>query len=111
MSIEHEFLLGIIIAVITWVLTFIFHENFVALFSSLGTAFVLIPIIFIFLSGVLKMNAVSSNTTAMNQMSIDTTTNLIDYVIKNLPGIIVSDLAGTVVGFFAGIITRMFSDG
>jgi hypothetical protein len=92
-------------AIVAWVLTAIFHENFVGLFSSVGTAFVVVPIIFIFLSGVLEMQSASSNITAMNEIANNTITRLIDFLGNNIPEILVSDLAGTFVGVTAGLFT------
>jgi len=109
MDLTHVFIMGIIVAVVAWILTLVTRENIKALFGTIGIAFIFIPILYITFSGLLEIQSVSSNTTAMSEIANTTTTKLIDYIAENLPEILVSDLAGTLVGFVAGQSTRRYA--
>lgn len=104
MDIGQQFLLGLFAGVVALVLTVIFHKNFVALFSFIGIAIVFVPILFIYLSGMLEMQSVSSNVTAINEVGNRTITRLLTYFVNNIQGIVVSDLVGMVLGTISGFV-------
>jgi ABC-type sugar transport system permease subunit len=84
----------------------ILRENFVALFPLIGFAFFLVPALFIFLSGVLEMQSVSENVTALNEAGVKTIDRLWAYLGNNILRIVISDLVGLFVGFFVGLVVR-----
>jgi hypothetical protein len=103
-DIGQEIFLGLFAGVVALVLTVMLHKNFAALFSSISFAIVLVPLLFIFLSGVLEMQSVSSNVTALNEIGSKTTTRLWTYLGDNIQGIVVSDLVGLVLGTVSGFV-------
>ena len=106
MDLTHVFIMGIVVAVVAWILTILTRKNIKALFGTIGAAFIMTPILYIYISGVLEIQSVGSNITAMNEIVNETTTELFDYIGKNISEIIVSDLAGTLVGVLTGLFTR-----
>lgn len=98
MDLGHAFLMAVIAAFLTWVLSKIFGRNIGVLITSVGTMFVFMPIVFIYLTWVFEMQSASSNITAVNNIANDTITRLINYLTDNLPSIVISDVAGTFVG-------------
>jgi hypothetical protein len=59
----------------------------------------------IYIRGVVEMQSVSSNITAMTDIANNTISRVMNYFGNHLPEIAVSDIAGTLVGVVAGLFT------
>ncbi|MCJ7425974.1 MAG: hypothetical protein MUO17_02375 [Dehalococcoidales bacterium] len=103
MDLVQVFWTGITIAIVAWIATALLHQNIVALVSTIGISFFLVPMLIIYLRGVVEMQSVSSNMTAMTDIANNTITRVMDYFGNHLPEIVVSDVAGTLVGAVAGL--------
>jgi hypothetical protein len=105
MDLVQVFWTAVFVAIVAWIATALLHENIVALVSIIGISLFLVPMLVIYLRGVVEMQSVSSNITAMTDIANNTIARLMDYFGNHLPEIAVSDIAGTLVGTVAGLFT------
>lgn len=106
MDLVQLFWIGVIVAIMAWIATAILHKNIVAVVGTIGIASFLVPMLIIYLSGVIEMQSVSSDITAMTDIANNTIVKIMKYFGDHLPEIVVSDIAGTMVGSIAGLFTR-----
>ena len=102
---ETQIVFALLVAVITYLLTLMLGKQFGAWLSSIGTAIVVLPIIFYFTAGVLGMLHADTSTT--QAVADSTITNIVNYVSNRLPEIALSDIAGAFVGAVAGSVTKL----
>jgi len=97
--------MAVLMAIGSFILVKLFGKNIKALLSAIGTWTVMGPLLFIFITGIFKMEVAGSDINAVNKIGADTTNNLISYVTLNIPGILISDIAGVFVGAIISAFT------
>ena len=99
------FILGLIMAVVSFILTLVIGRQFGAWLGSLAAAAVIVPMLVILLSGFLGMLSADAETARVMGDSIIKT--ITQYVANQMPGIAIADVAGATVGAIGGAIVSM----
>jgi hypothetical protein len=105
MDVTHEFWMAVLMAFGSFILAKIFGKNMKAFLSAVGTWTIIGPLLFIFVTGIFKMESAGADINAVNNIGADTTNSLISYVTLNIPGILISDIAGVFVGAIISAFT------
>jgi len=97
------FIIAIVMAITTWLIGVLWGYGTKQAITTLITLIVVLPIIVIYITGVLGM---LHNPEATDEMVAWTIKAIFNYVAENLPSIAVSDIAGIFVGGMISLFTR-----
>jgi len=90
-----------IMAVLAFILVQVCGEDIKAILAVLGTAIVVIPMVFISLSGMTSMLGADAVTTQV--MATNTIDSIVTYFAYQMPGYLISEMAGATVGVIGGL--------